>query len=349
MTSNVLQLSDVRFERIAPPTQWDYKTQKSVPLDAREVFLNRLQDKQSRHDWKRKTQTNTQSLFHLDDNLPAADAYHMNYLEYLEKCWANHCGIVFTPDILWYTLMGELVQIVQKDVEKYRHLFTESQEKQEIIVTTLGYIMPLSDLIESLQSYVPSDIDLFLPEFTTSNLRSKHAINAIFCDMVAPYYDYCIQLCGFPEIDVRGRLDDYQRVLDSWLKIKKLFASHDDYFTRVKDCLTSICENLNNSDYWKTMFSIERCGSGSDKVVDGWFTSLFKERPNLAKIANFSPHVAKVPYKKIDANPIQEFIMKDGLFYSHLKDGFLEPRFSSVVHEKFEPIATTTPFVWIQM
>lgn len=320
----MLTISNIRPGKLQPLTKVDYSKQPfkmsepfpTIELDPKEEFLKNMGSLE----------------LHRTDNIPSnTEAYHKNYLDYLSRCWADHLGVVFTPDILWYTLLGELVLIVQKDVEKYRHLFSEKKEKQDIKIQTGDLIvMPLSLLIEELKDKVPTNTESFLPEFSTSTNRSKHAMRAMFCDMCSPYYNYMMFCCGIPAVDVRGEESDYQKIADNWNRLSDLF-DEQDYFYKVKSILQDVVKKKEDNTFWKNMFHLERCGSGSQVEVKGWFSRLFKEYPQIGFPENFSTHVAKVSYEQL--NTKKKYEMFDGLFYSHMNGDFLEPRFGFVVYE----------------
>lgn len=271
------------------------------------------------------------------------DAYHQNYMSYLERCWSDHLIAVITPDIIWYTILCELTLLVKENVETYRPLFTDSGEKKTITVLTGDpVVIPLSSLIEKLRDLVPTNIDMFLPRFSTSNERSTLAKYAAFCDMVSPYYDYCMKLCGIPFVRIDGTKEDYEELLNSWNKIYGTLTnikSNDfkmfSWATKVTSLLSNILANLDNADFWKKMFYLDKCGSGGDKVVCGWWKDFYRVQPSPAYPHNFSTHISDVSYKFLDTG--QDFIMKSGLLYSKLEDdGLLVPEFGRIVYEKLK-------------
>jgi hypothetical protein len=284
------------------------------------------------YDYSRKV--HTQSLFYIEDNIES-EYSHQNYMEYLQEAWNTHAGIVITPDILWYALQCELSGLVISKVNTYRDLFTTSQEKQEIKVRSDSMtVMPLDVLMDAVKAKVPSDISGFLPEFSTSTQRSVFARFAAFCDMVSPYYNYSMYCCGFPAIDVRGDAADWQKMRKSWQSIGKLFTEDQDYINRVDDLLGKICGSLGDVDFWKDMFSLERCGSGSQYIVLGWINDVYLKTPSLRFVENYSSHISIVKYKQLDTN--KDYEMKQGLISSKKEENFLVPDFAHIIYEKRE-------------
>ena len=279
----------------------------------------------------------TQSLFYVEDNF-VGEYSHKNYLEYLLGAWDAHWGIVVSPDILWYTLQCELTGLVSANSETYRSLFTTSNKKEDIIIGSSSFTkMPLDDLFQAVSKKVPSDINAFLPSFSTTNRRALMARYAAFLDMVSPYYNYMMYSCGFPAIDVRGDETDWKKLRESWKSIGALFTKHQDYVARVDAVLEKAAVSLDDADFWRDMFSLERCGSGHQYLVNGWINDLFTETPRLRKVCNYPSHVSTVAYKQL--NTKKNYEMKQGLISSKKDGAFLVPEFGHVIYEKKEPVS----------
>jgi hypothetical protein len=330
MTATI-QISDVKPLPLAPPREYCSEARGYVDRDPRLHFLHSLTD--TKKDWK--TAQVTQSLFHRVDDISEGQAFHRNYLGYLEKCWQDHQVAVVSPDILWYGLLCELTQIVKANADQYRNLFTTSAEKEEILIETPELVvMPLEQLVVELKKAVPMNSDLFMPEFSTSTDRSKSAAIAAFCDMCSPYYNYGMFLCGIPAIDVRGTDEDWGKLYESWKTLKPVFQSFQSFFAKVEKALEGIILDANNPDFWKKMFYLEECGSGSQVEVTGWINDLFLETPQVRYVQNYSSNISVVPYKQYNTG--KKYEMHQGLFFSKLVDGVLVPEFGKVVLEKIE-------------
>lgn len=324
-TALQVQLTDAAVGTVPVPRKWNNETQKYENQDPYETFVG------SRHDFKDDGRQLSRSLFLASSEVPRdASMYHANYMEYLEKCWANHLGIMISPDILWFTLLNEVASLVRDDAKKYQHLFSRSAKKKIIEVITPGIEMPLGTLVALLRDHVPTDTALFLPEFTTSSARSRHAMYAAFCDVCSPFYDYMICACAFPAISITGTEDDWGLMASQWRKLSPLFKGPKEWLAQVQAILDNCVSRFSDRDWWIDMFRIERCGSGSDVIVDGWYSRLFRKTPGLAKPSNFPPCVATVDYKHmvLGAN----YQIQDGLFYSYQEGDFMIPDFGHILH-----------------
>jgi hypothetical protein len=332
----ILKLSDVEVGTPTKPRQFDNEQQKYVEVDPQEAFLDRLHDRKTGHGQI------SQSLF-LRKVEMAEDAslYHRNYMEYLELCWGQHLGIVVTPDILWFTALSQIVGLVKEAPNTYRELFSESDEKQTITIDSSfspdgGVEMPLNHLVGALRHYVPTDTGKFIPQFSTTSNRSTHAMYAVFCDMCSPYYNYMMFSCNFPHIAVQGSQDDWSKMANMWLELAFLFEKAGGaWFGRVLEIFDTCASDLTNTDWWREMFKVERCGSGSQTEILGWYADMFREQPQSVRFSeNFPTTVAAVDYTNGDTG--KDYRMQDGLFYSYLEGEVMVPDFGYTIHERMK-------------
>ena len=282
------------------------------------------------------TQKNVEANFGGD-----VQGVHRNYIEYLEGCWAGHMPAVMSPDIMWFTILSELAAHIVKNAAHYRPIFTTAEEgegKTEIVVETNSPTMlPVDKVIGQLHSLCPTDVDKYIPEFSTSTKLSSLAVQATFLEAVSPYYDYMMMLCGIPKVRLDGNEEDWQRIEESIAAIAVTanpLPEANDYLVRVASKVMQIMGSLrfSNSEFWGDMFRIASCGSGHQEVIDGWITNLFMAPPKLAYPYNFPTHISNVPYKELVTG--NTFTLHTGLLSSAVdSDGFLVPQFGFVVNQ----------------
>ncbi len=310
-----------------------------LPLNSNPLpqFLDRM------HDRSFQDQRVSQTLFHRGHNLDeGAIQFHSNFLEYLKICWAKHRGIVVSPDILWYTLLGELGQAIAEHPDTFRPLFSRSEEKQDIILPADYLVIPLEDLLDALRPLVPTDVDTFLPWFSSTTDRSRRAMLAAFCDAVSPYFNHIMILCGFPAIRVLGIGEDWKTLRHQWGEVASVIQTLEDpiardlapWLTKTCSILEECAQSRENPAWWKGMFEIRHCGSGSQEELYGWITDLFRKPPGFRLLQNFSSGIAMIRYTNLNIG--KNFCLKEGLFYSTEDGPFLVPEFGSILLEHRE-------------
>lgn len=263
---------------------------------------------------------------------------HFGYVDYLRMAWRYHAGVVFSPDYFWQIFLTELAGHIKDNSEKYRTLFTKSEEKQLIVVNTNDpQLIDLRLIMGELKSLVPTDIDLFLPEFSTTNFNASMAFSAAFADAMSPYYDYAMTRCGIPRVKVMGTTEDWDKVLSRVEKLRQV-VELDQYFDTITSLAGQIKENSTNADpiFWKDMFSVKECGSGHPDELEGWIQKMFITQPEKNAIDCYPSAISFVSYTYLDTK--QKFELCYGLFGSELRDGFLVPDFGFIINEEIEKI-----------
>lgn len=259
---------------------------------------------------------------------------HKNYLQYLNKAWGSHYGVIVSPDILWFIILNEIATHIKENSNKYKNLFTTSDNKVEIIIPTNdAQLIDLKLIEEELKKLVPTDISGYLLDFSTSTEASAMAFKAAFADAMTPYYNYSMYLCGIPKVKVLGVDSDWDKMLYSLDKLKEIL-DNDKYFDKVSGAITIIKNNIdnNNTEFWSNIFKLKKCGSGHQYEVETWILDFFMEKQRPGYVDNYPTNISIVPYKLLGHNI--DFELTYGLFSSNEEDGFLVPDFGYIINEK---------------
>jgi hypothetical protein len=263
---------------------------------------------------------------------------HQNYLSYLCLCWKRHYGIIISPTVLWNMVLNNLAFRVNKTPDVFRKYFSESEEKIEICVEQGGNLIDTKLLIAGLQGRIPSKMleDSF-PEFSTDTEKSRIANYTAFLDMVSPYYNYSMYLCGIPKVRVLGTQEDWLKIMFNLGAITSAIPEFTEYLLAVANRVAMICENT--CDYGD-MFRLDRCGSGSQAEVAGWITEFYIEQPQVSYLENFIPCISKIDYHNY--NDGKDYRLFAGLFTSIIEDSYLVPEFDNMYFLKKNPTEAIT-------
>lgn len=255
---------------------------------------------------------------------------HRNYIDYLSLCWKKHYGAVISPTILWNMVLNNLAFTVNKFPDTYRKYFTDSDKKQEIMVQQGGNRIDPALLIANVSSKIPSDIlENIFPDFSTNSEKSLLANYTAFLDMVSPYYNYSMFMCGIPKIKVEGTSADWRLFANNCDKIALLIPEFASYLNNVRSRILSIStEDCNFSE----MFELERCGSGSQVEIAGWINDFFIETPRVRYADNYISCISKIDYHCY--NDGKDYRLYAGLFTSKIDDGYLVPDFDNIYFQK---------------
>jgi hypothetical protein len=174
---------------------------------------------------------------------------HAGFIHYLHLCWAKELGCELRPDIIYYTIISELASEILKDPENYQYLFTDSDEKENIITISEDGIIKADRLIESMRTLVK------VPDFLTaicdvkfdSDVKDAHyARKMTFACMGTPFYDYICSLCGIPHLELIGSVDDWVHLHSAVVKLSRFppnidkYNTHEKYFKGVINIIANI-------------------------------------------------------------------------------------------------------------
>ena len=322
-----LKLSDVKLEL---PSEYDMYNANTSGLEAVGTHVKRRD-------------------FNFKNN-PASNEnlYHSGYIEYLKSAWKSHFSIVLKPDDIWYMILSELTTAIAKDSKKYKSLFSIAADDEKIKIS-----VPTGDpeeineqlIINALKNRVPSDVNSFLPKFSTTTPIIQMAMNICFCDLVSPYYSYSTYLCGIPNIRIEGEIEDWELVMTKLMELSIIFSGTPlrAYIDRClnRSILIIGAIKTSNSEFFQKIFKIKHCGSGHDTIT-GWILEFLKIKDYMSLTVNLvPPHISKMDWINLDTQ--RTFSIYAGLFFSKIEGEFLVPEYDFIQLEttKREPQKNT--------
>lgn len=255
---------------------------------------------------------------------------HGGFIGYLYYCWAKEIGVELRPDMLYYRLISEIAHNLLKRPDEYRRIFTDSDEKKEIMIeTTSEYELDPETLVAALKKLVPNKefLDLIVnTKFTSEPEGAQLARNIVFCQMGIPYYSYMTCLCGIPSVKVEGTFDEWMLLYNNINRLIALLKGINHMTDFIKQ-YNNIIGNIiyfsfgnkvndvklmysNGVDFYKDMFNNDenpRCGSGHvPDVIHGWILKLYMETYKLDKkeiVKTYEYNNGKMTEKEIETYP----------------------------------------------
>ena len=259
-------------------------------------------------------------------------AYHDGYIHYLLTAWMNDCGIEVGPWFIWNIVLHQLCQVVKAEPDKYRAVFTNSDEKITITFTD-GQMFDINRFIGELRGHVPLDIDTFVPRFPSEPIHYAESMYGLFADMVQEYYGCMILGCSIPKVRLLGTDEDWISLMDATRKINAYFEAKgvkSEYLTKASSAIFEMITNLNNAQYWSTFFHVVRCGSGSQEEVRGHVMKLVN-RSGTTLVHDLPEMISRYPFKYLpnhDGPKGEDMNFVSGVFYSSLDtEGILVPEY----------------------
>lgn len=197
-------------------------------------------------------------------------------LHAVHESFANHLALTLSPDMFWQTIVQGVAQHIGEYPDEHRHLFVKHKG-----VKSLSIFRPdltLSDL-PAIGAATPSIVDCFISRvgaevspayfkalnqgFSTT-ARAEQVAAAISCmEAFSPYFDYHMYCgCGFPNITLRGTVEDWRTLKTKIVEIEELFALSDDlnltWWTsklhQIADQLIAAARGDPDIAWWKKMY-----------------------------------------------------------------------------------------------
>jgi hypothetical protein len=254
-----------------------------------------------------------------------ATVYHDGYYYYLLEAWRNDCGVVVDPAYLANIILLYICKSVNKSPEEFRKIFTNSAGKIIIIIPDFD----IEHLVNRIKALVPKtlDVDRFIPKFHHEPENYNIAMYGLFAETVQAYYQCCVDLCSIPKVQLCVDMHEWDaliNIVNYWISLFK-DTSLNAYMVSCRTKIDEFIKNLDNSDYWKGFFGVERCGSGGD-VPYGHILHFIKDIDTNMNIYKLPKMISKYKYEnKIEAR--EEYFLS-GIMYSRLNsDDILIPMY----------------------
>lgn len=283
----------------------------------------------------------------------SSDNTHAGFIYYLHFCWAKEHGCQLRPDMLWYTIVSNIAQLVLDSPDAFRHLFTDSSDKKQINLSdSMGTTrIDVEELTHALQKIIQNKefMDTICEtRFLSEPPLAKLALQMTFAYMGTPYFDYRT-MCGIPFLDLKGEKNEWLKLYRTLFKLKSFKPKENPqimntYVTYLKKCQRvvgnillygfgdQIFEELSEisiesfvpypyaspCEFFSDIFHYgKKCGSGHDpRIVEGWIRDLYLDLKE--DIWRFPTHVNYVPW---DHRPSKRmFIQMVGLAYSDITE-----------------------------
>ena len=287
---------------------------------------------------------------HLYTDFPAElEKAHHGFVGLLSTAYSNHEKIAIAPHDLWFIFLTELAKIVNSNSAVCKPLFTraEGDEKIRILVPTADITkIDANAVMDVLHGLVPTDVNMFIPQLSTSTPEVKMAMSATFADMVQSYYSYETMMCGIPEVKITGTFADWRAMVVACSNLASTFAGIGlievmEYVLRVGDIFVTIAAHKGDyltaqpespEDWHRGIFTSKNIGSGSELQIDGWITQLFFKQHPINKLANFTSTYGVIPYVNTETG--RQFKSAHGAF-AQLRDdeGFIYAGYTQSVYE----------------
>jgi hypothetical protein len=194
-------------------------------------------------------------------------------------------------------------------------------------------------------------IELLSADFSTTGPVEKVASEITIMEAMEPYFKYIVQTagCGITEITLKGKPEDWQKILD---KTKKLEKYDLEWWTKkiipILEEFVKASKGDIDEDFWQEMFKYHSAKKYAPNIIDGWFVKFFPydrdgKRNNLKELTqgdNLPEEIVKVDLKYITLYNGEEIEIPLELWAGFIgleqnsKDFTLTPKISWMIRKK---------------
>lgn len=257
--------------------------------------------------------------------------YHAGYLHYLLCAWKNHHGIEIGPWHLWNIFLWNIKEFNRFDPQRYAKLWTTNTPTDKISIQLVQNKFDMKLVIDALKQHIPNDtINTLLLDFDTNPEYYMESLYGLIGEISQDYYSVSILACGIPTVKVLGTKEQWDQLNSQFQKVKTLYSSTrttimDKYFHKVEQYFQECAYHYNNESYWKGLFSVKKCGSGSQQEIEGHMSNMFINTILIEKlpkiVSNFGFNTITINNQVIPSRYIS------GVMSSELIDNILVPKF----------------------
>lgn len=227
-----------------------------------------------------------------DPPLPPVNINHSGYLNGLLLAWQNYYGIIIGPIYLYNIVLCALSAEINANPEVFRDKRSPDKIKSDCETFNLEALINLAKKQSSF------DVDQYIPVFESEPENFRKCMYSTIMDThtVKSYQSHDIQLDGsFPKIKVCQNIKEWH-VLTSCISYwKTLFLSAEkestlySYLCEIEIKVQEFIKNLENPEYWRKFFYIERCEFGRDNIVKGHIVPFIHDPDDHKTLINKLP------------------------------------------------------------
>lgn len=239
------------------------------------------------------------------------------------EAYSNHRPFILSPDMIWLLISQGFTRHVKANQESMRKYFVDFAGKISLIVESKK---PLDDPALAWEEIFPKFTDqikehtgdelveLLSCNFSTTTSVEKIASEITIMEAVKPYFEFIVVYvgCGIPEITLEGTPEDWEKVLDKAMKLKKY--NLEWWISELEPLLQEFVKASKgdiNKEFWCSMFKYHSQKKyGAPNIIDGWIVKFFPydkddKRNNLKQLEggkNLPNEIVKVDIKFIEAD-----------------------------------------------
>ncbi|KAJ7291537.1 hypothetical protein C8J57DRAFT_1273353 [Mycena rebaudengoi] len=184
------------------------------------------------------------------------------FVDTVIMAYTQHHALVLRPDDVWMMILLQFNFFVNANADLLRASFVAHDDKEELIVATLG----------------PPDFGAMARQMT--DLIEKIAI--LMMATLKEYFTYTMMFgCGIPRVTLEGERSDWVNILQRLEKLKEYGIETIAWYHLLRPVISRFVsafdfpQNPENVDFWQRVAKHQSGGSGGPSFYSGWITAFY--------------------------------------------------------------------------
>jgi hypothetical protein len=241
------------------------------------------------------------------------DRFPHPFVGMVGNAFANHHSIEIYPDDIWLMIMDGIRQHVKHNRDALKDKFVRDGADTNIVIIDnsltpqsppSAWKKDITQIYDTLYKKLPEATrTAFEVDFSTSTAIDKFVTKAMVMSISSEYYTYTVMtLCGIPQIFIKGKKEDWQKLKDSFDKLA-VILDMSWWAEQIDPILNEFILTFDkkfNIKFWRGIYKYIPPGHGSGSVphINGWITKFF---PYIDKAGYDRSIIEKWPKEYIDS------------------------------------------------
>ena len=215
-----------------------------------------------------------------------------NFFKCMVQAYAGHHSVILSPDIIWNVIAQGFSQHVNNNPEALRdRIVYHEKGKIELSVMTKEELhspnVKWDELLNTFDNMIAESTkdnlaDVMRADFSTTDKTARIVSQMTLMSSVKAFFDYSVIYisCGIPNITIEGTPDDWEKVLNKTLQLRKYDLDWwvDDLVPILNEFINASKGNINKV-FWQNIVKKDRpekfvgggCSWDRPTELDGWF------------------------------------------------------------------------------
>lgn len=211
------------------------------------------------------------------------------FVSTLFTAYNDHRPISISPDMIWLLICQGFANHINLNQESLKTKFVSFDDQKKLTIETTVFShdfkkgsknspweLAFHAFSDSIAKYTKTDIhNLFVQSFSTTTSTEKAAFEIALLDAMSGYFEYEVSTaCGFPEINIEGTKEDWQKIKANLNGFKGYGI--DEWINALHPIILQFIDANDkkiDKSFWSNIF--KRKDESGGPYITGWIIKFF--------------------------------------------------------------------------